>query len=92
MATAARERLEARISAEEKQLLEEAASRRGQTLSAFVVASAHEAAIKTLESFHVLALAREDQEAFAAAVLHPRSPSVALKRSVRRYLRETRRR
>jgi hypothetical protein len=46
---AIRERLEARISREQKQLLHEAAQLRGQSLTAFVVSSAQEAARRTLE-------------------------------------------
>jgi uncharacterized protein (DUF1778 family) len=86
-ATAEKERLEARISAEEKQLLEEAAHRQGQTLSAFVIASAHEAAIRTLEALNVLTLLRKDQAVFVEALLNPPKANARLKRAARAYQR-----
>ena len=85
--TVARERVEARVSAEEKALLEEAARRQGQTLSAFLIASAHEAAVRTIETYALFSLAREDQKAFVEALLNPDEPGPRLKRAAHRYLR-----
>jgi uncharacterized protein (DUF1778 family) len=77
MALAAR--LDARITVEEKELLEEAASAKGLTLTAFVTSSAREAAIKVLKEQHVIELGRKDQEAFAEAMLNPAAPNERLR-------------
>lgn len=62
--TRAKERLEARISREQKQLLQEAASLRGQSLTDFVISSAQDAARRTIEEWQVFSLSRRDREAF----------------------------
>src|SRR5436305_7233240 len=61
------ERIEARITSDQKDLFKRAASLRGVTLTDFVVSSAHEAAVKTLESVHVIEFGRRDQRAFVDA-------------------------
>ena len=73
------ERLDARITREEKELLQEAADAKGLSLTAFVTSSAHEAAIKTLKERHVIELGRKDQQAFAAALLNPEAPNERLR-------------
>lgn len=72
-------RLDARITVEEKELLEEAASAKGLTLTAFVTSSAHEAAIKVLREQHVIELGRKDQQAFTEAMLNPAPPNERLR-------------
>ena len=86
---AAKERLEARISAEQKRLLCQAAELRGQSVTDFVVSSAREAARRTLEEWKGIVLARRDREAFVRAVLAAPPPSAALARAARRYRRRT---
>lgn len=78
------ERLEARITAEEKELLQEAASAKGLTLTAFVTSSAREAAIKILKEPHVIELGRKDQRAFAEAMLNPAPPNKRLRALAKR--------
>jgi uncharacterized protein (DUF1778 family) len=73
------ERLDARITREEKELLQEAADAKGLSLTAFVTSSAHEAAIKTLKERHVIELGRKDQQTFAAALLNPEPPNERLR-------------
>ena len=73
------ERLDARITREEKELLQEAADAKGLSLTAFVTSSAHEAAIKTLKDRHVVELGRKDQQTFAAALLNPDAPNKRLR-------------
>lgn len=82
MALAAR--LDARITAEEKELFEEAASAKGLTLTAFVTSSAREAAIKVLKEQHVIELGRKDQQAFAEAMLNPAPPNERLRTLAKR--------
>jgi uncharacterized protein (DUF1778 family) len=73
------ERLDARITREEKELFQEAADAKGLSLTAFVTSSAREAAIKTLKERHVIELGRKDQQTFAAALLHPERPNKQLR-------------
>jgi uncharacterized protein (DUF1778 family) len=73
------QRLDARITAEEKELLQEAADAKGLTLTAFVTSSAREAALKVLKEQHVIELGRRDQQAFAEAMLNPAPPNARLR-------------
>ena len=50
----ANERLEARVTLEQKELFKEAATLQGVTLTDFVVSSVHQAAIRALEARRVL--------------------------------------
>jgi uncharacterized protein (DUF1778 family) len=84
------QRLDARITAEEKELLQEAAAAKGLTLTAFVTSSAHEAAIKVLREQHVIELSRRDQQVFAQAMLNPEPPNERMK-ALARNLRSGRR-
>lgn len=78
------ERLEARITAEDKELLQEAAAAKGLTLTAFVMSSAREAAVKVLREQLVIELSRKDQRAFAHAMLAPEAPNKRLRTLARR--------
>lgn len=80
------ERLEARISQEQKVLFKRAAELQGRTLTDFVIASAHEAAVRTLEETHVIRLGAEESRAFADALLSPAEPKERLKAAARRYV------
>jgi uncharacterized protein (DUF1778 family) len=75
------ERLEARISAEQKRLFKEAATLRGVTLTDFVVSSVHEAAVRTLEARHVIELSQNDQRAFVDALRRPPAPNSVLRKA-----------
>ena len=80
-----RSRLEARISAAEKELLKRAADLQGCTLTEFVVRSAQEAARKALKEHQMMSLTARDTEAFVKALLKPPAPSKKLKRAAERY-------
>ena len=79
------ERLEARISSEEKALFQRAADLQGRTLTDFVIASAHESAVKTTAELEAVRLTAADSRAFAEALLHPREPSPELRTAAERY-------
>lgn len=79
------ERLEARISPEQKRLFKEAAALRGVTLTDFVVSSVYEAAVRTLEALHVIELSQNDQRAFVGALTRPPAPKAALRRAWARH-------
>jgi len=78
------QRLDARITAEEKELLQEAATAKGLTLTAFVISSARDAAVKILREQHVIELGRQDQQAFADAMLKPDAPNRRLRALAKR--------
>jgi len=80
------ERLEARISRDQKALFQRAAELQGRTLTDFVVASVHEAAIRTIEDIQVIRLGEEDSRRFADALLNPRRPDEGLRAAARRYI------
>lgn len=80
-------RLEVRVSAAQKSLLEHAAALSGRTLSEFVVTSAQDAARRVIAEHESIWLLREEQLAFAQALLQPPEPNARLKRAAKAYLR-----
>lgn len=80
------DRLEARVSPELKELLLDAATMRGVTLSDFLINSAHDAAVQTIEQHKIIRLNREASLQFASALLRPPKPNARLKAVARRYL------
>ena len=73
------------MSADQKDLFVKAAELQGRTLTDFVVASVHEAAIRTIEDMRVIRLDAAESRAFAEALLDPREPNDRLKEAARRY-------
>ena len=80
-------RLEARVSAAQKNLLQQAAALSGRTLSEFVVASAQDAARRLIAEHESIRLSRDEQMAFVRALLNPPEPNARLKRAAKAYLR-----
>jgi uncharacterized protein (DUF1778 family) len=68
-------RLEARVTVEQKQLLERAAGLRGQNLTEFMISVLADAATQTILDSELIALTERDRQAFAAALLNPTTPS-----------------
>lgn len=81
------ERLEARISRDQKALFQRAAELQGRTLTDFVIASVHDAAVRVVEEAQTIKLSAKDSHAFAEALLNPREPNARLKAAARRYLK-----
>jgi len=79
------ERLEARVSKEQKDLFLRAAELQGRSLTDFVVASAQQAAIETVRTHDALHLSERDRRAFVSALLAPPAATPALERAARRY-------
>ncbi len=79
------DRLEARITAEEKALIKQAADLQGCSLTEFVVRSAQEAARKAIKEHRIISLTARDTEAFINALLKSPAPSKKLKRAADRY-------
>lgn len=82
------ERLEARISADKKKLLKNAAELSGRTLTDFVVHSAYEAAVRVIQEYQQLHLTTNDREIFIQALLNPPSPSANLLKAVKKYKKD----
>src|SRR5437764_6856981 len=79
------ERLEARITPDQKRLIERAAELRGTTITEFVVLSAQQAAASTIKDFETLTIRNKDREIFIDAVLSPPAPNSAARSAARRY-------
>ena len=78
-------RLEARISVEQKTVLQQAAALSGRTLSEFVVASAQEAASRVIQEHETIRLSRTEQIVFVRALVNPPSPNARLRKAVAAY-------
>ena len=81
-------RLEARISVEQKSVLQQAAALSGRTLSEFVVASAHEAASRVIQEHETIRLSRAEQIAFVRALLNPPTPNARLRHAAKAYRKQ----
>ncbi len=79
------ERLETRVTAEQKSLIERAAALQGRTVTDFVLTSVQDAARRAIEEHHQLALSVRDSEAFVDALLNPQPVNDRLRDTVRRY-------
>jgi len=88
-ARARSERLETRVTAEQKRLIEQAAALQGRTLTDFVLTSAQEAARRTIDDHGRLELSLRDSEAFVEALLNPKPVNARLRETVRRYRQAT---
>jgi uncharacterized protein (DUF1778 family) len=63
--------LEARVTLEQKQLMERAASLRGQNLTEFMVSVLADAATQTIKDRELIELTQRDRLVFAEALLNP---------------------
>lgn len=84
-----RERLEVRVSVEQKELVQRAAALLGRSVSDFVLESAQRAAEEAIREHAIIMLSVQDSQAFAKAVLNPPPPSQRLRAAVARYLNDT---
>jgi uncharacterized protein (DUF1778 family) len=78
-------RLEARVSVQQKAMLQQAATLSGRTLSEFVVASAQEAASRVIQQHETIRLSRAEQIAFVRALLNPPPPNARLRKAAAAY-------
>jgi len=81
-------RLEARINSEQKALIERAAALQGCSLSNFIIASAREAAIKTIREHEMIRLTGPNREAFITALMNPPKPTKKMREAAKRYKKE----
>src|SRR5690349_11358761 len=81
-------RLQARLSAEQKALLQRATDLEGRTLSDFVIESAQRQAEEVVHEHTIIRLTPEDSRAFVAALLNPPEPSPRMRALATRYQNE----
>lgn len=80
-----RERFAARMSAEQKQVLEQAAGLTGCSLTDFVMRSAQAAAEETIRAHAAMQLTARETATFVEALLNPPAPSARLRAAAARY-------
>jgi uncharacterized protein (DUF1778 family) len=78
-------RLEARIPKPLYAMLERAAALRGLTVTAYVTAIMGQDAQRTIEESSIIRLSRDDQTAFAKALIDPPQPAAKLTAAKRRH-------
>lgn len=79
------ERLEARITAEQKALIEHAAALQGRSITDFVLTSVQDAARRAIEEHEIVSLSVRDSQAFVEALLNPPEPGARLREAAARY-------
>lgn len=79
------ERFEARISADKKSILKNAAELTGRTLTDFVISSAYDAAVRVITEYQQLHLSVKDRDVLIQALINPPAPSANLKKAVKDY-------
>lgn len=82
--TAQDTRFNARLSSQQKALLQRAADLKGMSLSDFIIGTAHDEALKTIESHEIIRLSHRDSKAFMKAL---EKPAVASTPVIRRFAR-----
>jgi len=85
------ERLEARITRDQKRIIERAARLRGTSVTDFVVVSAQRAATDTIKDYEIMSVRGEARKAFVSALLNPPAPNAAASRAAERFQRRIRR-
>ena len=83
--TAKTARLEARITADQKELFQRAASLTRRSLTEFVLSSVHDAATRIIREYETMTLSARDREVFVAALLEAPGPGLRLHKAARRY-------
>lgn len=83
-----KERLEARLTVEQKRQIERAANIRGISISDFVISSAEEAAVRAIREQETLALNERARIIFAEALLNPPPPGKRLVAAAGRYAKD----
>ena len=79
------DRVNLRVDSDSKDTLERAATYAGTTLSDFVLSNALSAAHDVIQSHEVVALSKNDWDAFFDALVAPPKPNERLKRALRRH-------
>ena len=78
-------RLEARVTAEQKERYERAARLQGRTLTDFMLGALEAAASQAIREHEILTLSARDSLTFVRAILDPPDPSPSVLEAARRY-------
>ena len=84
-----KERLEARLTSELKELLQIAAEIEGTTLTDFVIRSAQYHARKVISEHNQIKLSLEDSQSFVESLLHPPTPNARMMKAAAEYKKAT---
>jgi len=91
VATAKRtERLDARVTKEEKRVIETAATLRGISVTDLLRTSVTDAATKIIRESEILTLTDRERQSFVQTLMNPPRPNEAAISAVQRYRREVR--
>ena len=82
------ERLDARVSREEKRVIETAASLRGISVTDLLRTSVKDAAAQIIRENEVLTLAERSRKTFVQALLHPPKPNEKALAAAQRFKQE----
>lgn len=83
------QRLEARVSADQKNLIEHAAALQGRSVTDFVLSSLQDAARRAIEEHQRVNLSVRDSQTFVEALINPKPVNDRLRDTVRKYRRLT---
>lgn len=78
-------RLEARVSADQKQLFQRAASLLGRPLTDFIISSLREAALRVIKEHEIIQLATQDRKIFTQSLARSSPPNIALVKASQHY-------
>lgn len=78
-------RLEARVTAQQRELIQRAADMSGRSLTDFIVSSLQSAAEETIRAHQVIELTTLGTEAFVNSLLNPPAPNERLRAAAGRY-------
>jgi uncharacterized protein (DUF1778 family) len=79
------QRLEARVTPDQKELIERAACVQGRTVTDFVVSALQEAAKQAIAEHTLWKLTHEQQTAFIDALMDPPAPNQKLRQAYKRF-------
>jgi uncharacterized protein (DUF1778 family) len=83
---AKQQRLEARVTDEQRALFQRAADLQGRSLTDFVIASVQKEAMMIIETMEILRLNAEESRRMAEAIVTPPEPSAYTSAAAQRYL------
>lgn len=84
------ERIDARMTRDEKRTIETAARLKGTTVTEFVLSSAKEAAARAIRENEVLVLGEQDRKVFVEALLNPPKPTQYALEAVKNWRKRVR--
>jgi uncharacterized protein (DUF1778 family) len=79
------DRLEARLSRQQKELIQHAADLVGRSLTDFILRASQEAANKVIREHKVITLTAQESENFVNTLMNPPEPNPFLKKAVKRH-------